>query len=68
MLNIDNYKGIKKALKEEGKAVIKFYDKIIEILFNGIGETEISCNNEYLFTATNWYEVKDYLLDVQEAI
>ena len=34
----------------------------IEIVWDGFG-TEVSKDGEYQFTATNWHEVKDYLIE-----
>ena len=52
-------KEIKRTLRTEGECKIGN----IEIVLDGIGECEITKDNQYEFTATNWYEVEDYLIE-----
>jgi len=52
-------KEIKRTLKTEGECKIGN----IEIVLDGIGECEITKDNQYEFTTTNWYEVEDYLIE-----
>lgn len=54
-----NLKEIRKALKVQGET--KIGD--IEIVLDGIGGAEVSRDGKYLFSATHWAEVEDFLID-----
>jgi len=49
---------IKKGLKNDGEVKIGDY----RITLDG-NEAEITKNNKYLFTTTNWYEIEDFLIE-----
>jgi hypothetical protein len=51
-------KQIYQAIKEDGEVKVNN----IEIVWYEFG-TEVSKDGEYQFTATNWHEVRDYLIE-----
>jgi hypothetical protein len=59
MTNTLSLKEIKRELRINGEVTINN----INIVLNGIGEAEVSKNDQYEFTATNWCEVEDYLIE-----
>jgi len=50
---------IMKTLKNEGEVKVNN----ISIVLDGIGEAEICKDDQYQFTASNWYEVEEFLLE-----
>lgn len=59
MVKMFRFRSIMETLKNEGEVKVNN----ISIVLDGIDEAEVCIDDQYQFTASNWYEVEEFLLE-----